>query len=233
MIHILIKRSDAFAIDDQDPKLLAVIVCFYRLRPNPETFSAGIYRWTDTKSLIPLVENYPVEQEGLARSIFSCHCDHPNLLFNSSKKFFGLIADEVLLLLSIIIYQIQSLFCSYSRLSPRVNHCFCLVSTRCISITITWMRRSLHHIVIITSVKRHLKRQRSISLAQRSRCRLLAALAAGWLLQFHCGLLLTSVKLRLHAQCICYDFMNNPVNILIFIIFKVLYCKFTNIQELQ
>lgn len=106
MILVLIKSTDSFTIYDENlvRRLTTMLFNFYWLCPNPKTlrkfrryyayFGAWIYSWTNPKSsLISFVEDYTIQKEWLACTIFSSDSNDSYLFSHSSEQLFSVLTN--------------------------------------------------------------------------------------------------------------------------------------------
>jgi hypothetical protein len=84
VVHVLVKGTDAFAVHDENSELLAIVLAFDGLAPDPEAFGAGIDCRSYSEARALFIKDDSVEQEGLASPVLACHCDDSYLLLNTS-----------------------------------------------------------------------------------------------------------------------------------------------------
>jgi hypothetical protein len=78
MVLVFVERTDAFAIHYETFEGGALLVChLQRLGPYPQALGARIDCWAHAESsVLPLVEQYSVQEEGLACAVLASDCNH-------------------------------------------------------------------------------------------------------------------------------------------------------------
>ena len=87
MVLVLVKCADTLTVDQQHFQLVALVLSFKQLRPQPEALGTRVDGRTDSKALHLFgVDNDAVEQKGLAGTVFPRDGDNSYLFLNSREE---------------------------------------------------------------------------------------------------------------------------------------------------